>query len=182
MRLIFHGELARRYGRQFDMVSDTVADAMQGIAVQVEEWPRNMRIHAVGFDSFEKLTTPTDQKVVHIMPAMAGGGGKWGGIIMGAVTFAIGVALMFIPGAQAIGISMMISGGLMMIQGVIGLFMKAPSMSKNEVEASKYLSVNRNTVAVGTPITMAWGTIDLAGHWLSLQSDSNNLSHGVFPA
>jgi hypothetical protein len=28
---------------------------------------------------------------------------------------------------------------------------------------------------------MAWGRIAVAGQWLSLQSDSNNLSFGVFP-
>lgn len=183
MQLILHGELARRYGRSFDMACDTVADAVNGIARQLPEWPRDMRITAVGFDSEEKLTTETDAKVVHIMPAMAGGGGRFGQIILGTVMFAVGAVLTFaVPGAQQIGISLMISGGLMVIQGVIGLFLKAPDLNKNEKDATKYLAVNRNTIAVGTPITMAWGTIDLAGHWLSLQSDSNNLAHGVFPA
>jgi len=183
MQLILHGELARRYGRSFEMACETVSDAVNGIARQLPDWPRDMKITAVGFDSYEKLTTETDAKVVHIMPTMAGGGGKFGQIILGAVVFTVGAVLTFaVPGMQQVGISLMISGGLMMIQGVIGLFMKAPELSKNEKEASKYLSVNRNTIAVGTPITMAWGTIDLAGHWLSLQSDSNNLAHGVFPA
>lgn len=183
MRIVFYGELRRRYGESFDMASNTVADAMEGLSSQLPDWPRTMRISAVGFDSHEKLIMPTDAKEVHIMPAMAGGGGKFGSIIMGAVVFAIGVGLLFVPGAQSIGISLMISGGLMIVQGVIQLFMKAPSLSKNnDPEGSKYLAVNRNTTAVGTPITMAWGTIDLAGHWVSLQSDSNNLAFGVFPA
>jgi len=183
MRIIFHGELRRRYGEHYDMMSNTVADAMDGLSRQLPEWPRNMRISAVGFDSHEKLTQPTTDKVVHIMPAMAGGGGKFGTIIMGAVTFAVGAALFFVPGMQAIGVSLMVSGGLMMVQGVIQLFMKAPSLSKNnDPEGSKYLAINRNTTAVGTPITLAWGKIDLAGHWVSLQSDSNNLAFGSFPA
>lgn len=182
MLVVFHGELRRRYGEGFEMKCTSVADAVNGIARQVPDWPRDMRVAAVGYDSYDKLTSDTDAKVVHVMPAMAGGGGKFGQIILGSVTFLVGAALMFIPGTQAIGISLMISGGLMILQGVIGLFLKAPDLSKNETEASKYLSVNRNTVAVGTPIPMAWGTIDLAGHWLSLQSDSTNLQHGVFPA
>jgi predicted phage tail protein len=184
MRIIFYGELRRRYGESFDMVSNTIADAMEGLASQLPDWPRTMRISAVGFDTHDKLIMPTDAKEVHVMPAMAGGGGKFGTIIMGAVTFAVGAAVFFlVPGGQAIGISLMVSGALMMVQGVIQLFMKAPSLSKNnDPDGSKYLAVNRNTTAVGTPITLAWGTIDLAGHWLSLQSDSSNLAFGTFPA
>ncbi len=184
MRVTFYGALRKQYGKSFEMRSNTVADAMEGLASQLPDWPRNMRISVVGFDSHELLTTPTDAKEIHVMPAMAGGGGKFGSIILGAVTFAVGAALFFfVPGAQAIGVSLMVSGGLMMVQGVIQLFMKAPSLSKNnDPEGSKYLAINRNTTAVGTPITLAWGTIDLAGHWLSLQSDSNNLAFGTFPA
>lgn len=184
MRIIFYGELRRRYGESYEMCSNTVADAMNGLARQLPDWPRDMRISAVGFDTYEKLSEPTDAEEVHIMPALAGGGGKFGSIIMGALTFAVGAYLFFfVPGAQGIGLSLMVSGGMMVLQGVIALFMKAPSLSKNsDPEGSKYLNVNKNTTAVGTPITMAWGRIDVAGHWLSLQSDSNNLSHGAFPA
>lgn len=183
MRIIFHGILRQQYGESYDMNCTTVADAMEGLASQLPNWPRTLRISAVGFDTYDKLTQPTEQEEIHVMPAMAGGGGKFGSIILGAVTFAVGAALFFTGIGTAVGLSLMISGGLMIVQGVIGLFMKAPSLSKNnDPEGSKYLAVNRNTTAVGTLITMAWGTIDLAGHWVSLQSDSNNLSHGVFPA
>lgn len=185
MRIIFYGALRERYGLSFEMASETVADAMDGLSRQLPDWPRTMRISAVGFDDHEKLTQPTDAAEVHVMPAMAGGGGKFGSIILGAVVFAIGAAITFgsLGIAAPIGVSLMISGGLMIIQGVIQLFMKAPSLGKNnDPAASKYLAVNRNTTAVGTLITMAWGTIDLAGHWLSLQSDSNNLAFGSFPA
>jgi predicted phage tail protein len=182
MQLILHGVLAERYGRTFDMKCSSVADAVNGIARQVDDWPRDMRVVAVGFDTPGKLLGDTDEKVVHIMPALAGGGGKYGGIILGAVTFAVGFAMVFTGFGAHIGISLMVSGAMMMVQGVIQLFLKSPELNKNDNEGSKYLPVNRNTIAVGTPITMAWGTIDLAGHWLSLQSDSSNLSHGVFPA
>lgn len=165
------------------MASNTVADALEGLATQLSGWDRHMRVSAVGFDSHDLLTQPTDAKEVHVMPSMAGSGGKFGSIILGAVTFAVGAVLTFGFGMGSIGIPLMISGGLMMVQGVVQLFMKSPSMKGNtDPEGSKYLSVNRNTTAVGTPITMAWGRIDLAGHWLSLQSDSNNLAFGSFPA
>jgi predicted phage tail protein len=181
MQLIFHGDLRRRYGDGFTMHASSVQDAVNGFARQQSDWDRNMAIAAVGFDTEEKLRGPAD--VVHLMPRLAGGGGKFGSIILGAVTFVAGAIITTIPGGQAIGVSLMISGGLMMVQGVIQLFWKAPSLDKNkDPEASKYLPVNRNTTNIGTPITMAWGLIDLAGQWLSLQSDSSNLAYGVFPA
>lgn len=175
MRLVFYGKLRQLYGHEVRMAASTVAEALEGFSRQQPDWPADMLVEAVGFDSLEKLKTAA--KEVHLVPAMMGGGGKWGTIILGAV---IVVAGFFIGGP--VGIALMVSGGMMILQGVMNLFMKAPKSDKNaEVEGSKYLQVNKNTTAVGTPMTMAWGRIDLAGHWLSLQSDSNNISYGVFP-
>jgi predicted phage tail protein len=70
----------------------------------------------------------------------------------------------------------------MVIAGISEFFMKAPTVSKsNDPPASKYLGINRNTTAVGTPIILAWGTVKLAGHWLSLQADANALVTTSFP-
>lgn len=180
MQLIFHGELRKLYGERATMVADTVAEAIEGFSRQQANWPREMRISVVGFDTEEKLKTAAD--VVHLMPAMAGGGGKFGTILLGAAM--IGLAFTGI-GTLAVGMkaAMLISGAVMIAQGVVGLFLKAPSLAKNaDPDASKYLGVNQNTTAVGTPIIMAWGRILISPHWLSLQSDSTNLSYGVFPA
>lgn len=181
MQLIFHGELRKLYGPSVTMVVDTVAEAIEGFSRQQANWPRELRIAVVGFDTEEKLQTAAD--VVHVMPAMAGGGGKFGQIILGAAL----VAAAFIPGVNAIAaglkVALIVSGAVMIAQGVVGLFLKAPSLGKNaDPDASKYLGINTNTTAVGTPIIMAWGRIAIAPHWLSLQSDSTNLSYGVFPA
>jgi len=177
MRLIFYGDLRNRFGTEVTMQANTVAEALEGFSRQVD-WPSDTLVEVVGFDTEDKLQSAAEE--VHIMPSLRGGGGKFGSIIMGALM----VAVAFIPGVgTALSTSLLLSGGLMVAQGIVGLFMKAPKMGKNEdPEASKYLAANKNTTAVGTPITMAWGRIDLAGHWLSLQSDSNNLSYGVFPA
>jgi predicted phage tail protein len=174
--MIFHGELRRRFGPDAVMEVDSVAEGLEGFSRQVD-WPTELVVHVVGFNTPEKLKEAALE--VHVMPALRGGGGKFGSIILGAVTVAVGVALLATP----FGIPLIISGGLMMVQGVIGLFLKAPTVKGvDDPESSKYLSINRNTTAIGTPITLAWGRIDLAGHWLSLQSDSTNLSFGVFPA
>lgn len=180
MQLIFHGSLRDQFGPAVTMETATVAEAVEGFSRQVD-WPTETVVHIVGFDTPDKLRTHAD--VVHIMPVMRGGGGRFGQIILGAAVAAVGAALFFTGVGSAVGLSLMISGGLMIVQGVIGLFLKSPTIKgTDDPEASKYLPINRNTTAVGTPMTHAWGTIDLAGHWLSLQSDSTNLAYGSFPA
>lgn len=175
MRLIFHGSLRQLFGKSVEMQAASVAEAVEGFSRQVD-WPTETVVHIVGFDTPEKLKDFAEE--VHIMPALRGGGGKFGAIILGAVTVGVGLA---VGGAWLI--PLVVSGGLMIAQGVIGLFMKSPKVKgSDDPEASKYLPINRNTTAIGTPITMAWGRIDLSGHWLSLQSDSTNISYGVFPA
>lgn len=177
MRLNFHGLLRDLYGDSVEMESATIADALEGFSRQQTNWPSDVRIAVVGHRTEESLQEYADE--IDLMPAMMGGGGKFGSILLGAIM--IGVA--FIPGVgTALSASLLLSGGLMIAQGVIGLFMKSPKIGKNEdPEASKYLPVNKNTTEIGTPITLAWGRTPLAGHWLSLQSDSSNLSFGNFP-
>ena len=177
MRLIFYGQLRTLFGPEAVMAVNSVGDAIEGFSRQAA-WPRDLLVEVVGFTEEVQFKDYADE--VHIMPAMAGGGGKFGQIIMGAAL----VAVAFIPGiGPALHVALLVSGGLAILQGVMGFFMKSPTLkSVNDPDASKYLPVNKNTTATGTPITLAWGTIDLAGQWLSLQSDSTNLSYGSFPA
>jgi predicted phage tail protein len=182
MRLVFHGILREKYGVDFHMEVDSVAEAVEGFSRQQADWPRDLRIAIPGFDTPEKLKGHANE--IHLMPALSGGGGKFGSILLGVAL----IASIFVLPAIGIGLttamvtSMAITGGMMILQGVVGLFMKAPKIEKNsDPAASKYLGINQNTTAVGTPITFAFGRIDLHPHWLSLQSDSTNLSHGSFP-
>lgn len=179
MRLIFHGELQKRFGDSFSMSASTVSDAVEGFSRQTD-WPQDFPVSIVAGDQWlntvEALDSQHDE--VHIIPSLSGGSGKFTNIILGAAVVVVGIVMLPNP----IGVSLIISGSIMMAQGVLALFMKAPkASSKTDPDASKYLNVNQNTVDVGTPLTMAWGLIDLAGHWLSLQSDSSNLAFGMFP-
>jgi predicted phage tail protein len=161
------------------MEASSIKEAVEGFSRQVD-WPKDLRVDIVGYRDEHKLLTERPDEI-NIMPSLHGGGGKFGQIIMGAVVVAIG-AVVFFTLSPTVGISLMISGGMMMAQGVVGLFFKSPKMDKSvDPEDSKYLGINRNTTAARTPITMAWGRVNLYPHWLSLQSDSNQLSHGAFP-
>jgi predicted phage tail protein len=185
MRLIFHGELRQRFGESFQIHASSIRDAIEGFSRQVN-WPRDLTTMVVGHNTADDLEKCP--KEVHLAPAIQGGSGKFFNIIVGIAM----IGLAFVTGGAslvagklvttALGASLLIGGGLMILQGIVQLFMKAPKFNKsNDPEASKYVSVNQNTTTIGTPITMAWGRIDLGGHWLSLQSDSNQLSFGVFP-
>lgn len=184
MKLILHGELKKRFGSSVEFNSPNVADALEGFSRQCEDFPTNMIIEAVGFETEEKLFAPTDVKEVHLIPAMHGGGGI-GKILLGAALIAL---VVFAPqiGLQLsaqLGGALLGAGIGLAIGGIMQLFMKAPTISKSEdPAASKYLSSGKNTTAFGTPITMAWGRVKLFPHWLSIQVNSNNMVYGTFPA
>lgn len=180
MRVILHGPLRTDYGESFNMVCRSISDGLEGLSRQLGV-PFGTKVHVISngkkIERAEELEGEADE--VHLIPAILGGSGKFFNIIVGTLMIVAGIIMLPNP----VGWSLIISGSLMVLQGVVALFMKAPKLNKNEdPEASKYLPINRNTTAINTPITLAWGTIDLAGHWLSLQSDSINLSVGSFPA
>lgn len=185
MKVCLHGTL-RRYGDSFDLEVETVADAITALSSQLPDWPRDMLLDVPGYDTLEKINARTDAEEIHVIPAVFGGGGKFGSIILGAAL----IGLSFIPGAGPAGTLLlgkyasaaMVAGATMVLNGVVGLFMKAPSISReNDPEASKYLGLNKNTTAIGTPITLAWGRIPPKGHYLSLQSNADTLVHAVWP-
>jgi len=181
MRLIFHGHLRDHFPASVEMNSRTVADAIEGISTQIPDLPKYLRVEVVGFDTEAALRAPTDVEEVHIIPAMFGGGGKFFNIILGGLMIA---SALLIPGiGTALSTTLLVNGGLMIAAGVVSLFMKAPTASKSEdPPPSKYLGVTQNTTAQGTRITLACGRVLLAGHWLSLQSDADKLSFGIYPA
>lgn len=193
MKIILHGVLRERFGREFEIKTDVPADAIEGLSRQLPDFPREMRIDVVGFTTEEQLRSVTDADEIHLMPSMHGGGGKWTAIIIGIALIATAILLpVLAPGAAglffagtSIGMTtgmMFMVGASMVLMGVSQLFMKAPTVDKDaDPPASKYFGVNKNTAAIGTLITMAWGRIKLGGHWLSIQVDSNNLVTTSFP-
>jgi predicted phage tail protein len=188
LKLILHGALKDKYGSSIDFNSPTVADALEGFSRQMPDFPTEMLVEAVGFDTPEKLQAPTDVKEVHLIPALFGGSGI-GKILVGALLIAI---VIFQPAIGALLGSVLTSGASaavlgagisLVLSGVMQLFMKAPTTNKsNDPEASKYLGNNKNTTAINTPITQAWGVVKLSGQWLSIQANSNNMVYGTFPA
>lgn len=178
MKIILHGTLAERFGREHFIQTDTPAEALEGLSRQMPDWPRDLAVDVIGFTTDEALRAPTDKTEIHVVPAMFGGGGVFK-IVIGVVLVVASFILPpgpWTPIMQSIGVGMILSG-------ISDLLMRAPTTDKsNDPPPSKYLGINRNTVAIGTFIPLAYGRIKMAGHWLSLQSDSNKLVKASFPA
>lgn len=183
MKIHLHGELQDRYGDVFEIQARSAADAIEGLSRQLPDWPSELLIDVVGFETIDKLHAELEASEIHLVPAMFGGGAV-GKILIGVAL----IAFVFLAPGLGIVLSQTLAGAILgtgiglALGGVMQLFMKAPSISKSEdPPASKYFGINSNTAESGTNITLAYGRINLFGHWLSLQSDSDNLVIGTFP-
>jgi predicted phage tail protein len=186
MRIELHGKFADDYETGFEIKADTVAEAIDGWSRQVnfygdmtvEERPV---VRVLGFDTEDSLYEPTEQKVIHLVPAMMGGGGKFGSILIGAALIGLSIAAPPLGIGTKVATALMATGIGMALTGIMGLFMKAPTVTK-EQEASKYLGLGNNTTEIGTPIAFCLGEVSINGHVLALNVDSSDMVSGTFPA
>lgn len=191
MKIKLHGIFKEAYPGDYEIQADTVAEAIEGWSRQVgfyEHLTYEFRpiVRVVGFDTYDSLYEKTEQKVIHLVPAMMGGGGKFGSILIGAAL----IGLAFIPGAAPASLLLgkfatgVLAAGIgMVLSGVMGLFIKAPSVSKSkDPDASKYLGLSNNTTAIGTPIAICYGEVPQQGHVLALNVDATDMVTGTFPA
>ncbi len=190
MKIKLHGIFKEAYPGDYEIEATTAAEAIEGWSRQVgfyEHLTYEFRpvARVVGFDTFDSLHEITEQNEIHLVPAMMGGGGKFGSILIGAALIGIAVLNPGIGGmvlSQA-GVGAFLGAGIgMVLSGVMGLFIKAPSVSKSkDPEASKYLGLSNNTTAIGTPIAICYGEVPVAGHVLALNVDATDMVNGTFP-
>ena len=178
MQLIFHGLLKDLYGPSFEIEARNVFEAVEGFASQIPP-VEGLIVEAIGYTTSEEMENSGPVSEVHLAPAMYGGGGKFGSFLIAALE----VAVSFIPGVgQALAVGLRVAAIATAIGGIVNLIMPAPSTSKAaDPPASKYLGLNQNTTALGTPWSLCWGQVRLNGQWLSLLSQANTLVQGNFP-
>lgn len=188
IRVIPCGLLAEKYDA-LEIGATSVYEAIEGWSRQVCPSGRIPHlIEVVDFGTEESLRASTDVTEIYLYPAMYGGGGlgRFMGIIIGAAMIAGAIIATGGVGAvftSTIATSIFISGATMMVMGVIGLFMPAPSLSKSEdPEASKYIGSGGNSTKIGTHIPMGGGRMMVGGHFLSVQVNAQELVYGAFPS
>ena len=183
MKVVVHGSLKGKYP-DLEIGADTVAEAIEGWSRQcgIADVPLMDRpvLEVLDFDTLDKLQAKTDVEEIHLFPAMFGGNGTFGKILIGAVL----IGLSFIPGiGQAVQIALLSAGIGMTVGGVMQMFMTSPTVSKSDdPDPSKYLGAGNNTTAIGTLISKGYGRFLLAGQYLTVQVNSNDMVYGTFPA
>jgi predicted phage tail protein len=182
VKIVLHGLLKEQF-EGCEIKADTVADAIEGWSRQcgLAEIPAALRpvIEIVDFDTAESLVEKTDVTEIHLVPAMFGGKGGFGQILIGAAL----IGLSFTGVGAALSAGLMAAGIGMAIGGVMSMFMKAPSVgASQDPEPSKYLGSNGNTTQIGTLIGKGYGRFKGGGQYLSIQVNSQDMVFGSFPA
>lgn len=184
VRVILHGQRARA---ELEVDVETAYEALEALGTQLrpyDDLPLELRpaVRVVGFPTLEDLQAPlpADTRVLHLVPAMRGGNGKFFKTLLVAGLLVVAGALLGGP----IGAGLILAGIATAVSGVVGLFMPTPKASKgpSDPEASKYFGSNTNTVAIGTPIGIAYGRCVRFGHILSINVDAQDMVRGQFPA
>jgi predicted phage tail protein len=184
MKTIYlHGSLKDRHPEPIKVHASSVAEALSILkqlpAFDVEN-PVEVRVR--GFECRDALYAATDVDELHVYPALRGGGGNGGflQIIIGAVLVVVGVIVSFIPGGQPFGISIAMSGAMMMLGGLIQLLAPSPKASTSaDTSQSLYIPSNQNTTKIGTRIKLIFGTVRTFGHYLSFNVDARRLDNST---
>jgi len=183
-KIILHGYLADLYSDPIEVEATSVAEALSSLE-QIKELHRaDGQPHPVvvrGIDTEVALFSETEMEEIHVYPRTGGGGGKGGlGQILLGITL-IAVAFVF-PGVSLLGgvitqSSLFLTGGLMVLGGILQMLAPAPEVSK-EQESSRQLGSSANTVQIGTTIPLAYGTVKMGGHYLSFDVDAKDRAGG----
>src|SRR5688572_27423919 len=97
MLIKLHGIFAEDFGPEYWIEANTAAEAIEGLTRQLgfyDDRPINLRpvARVVGFDSPVDFYEKTEQKEIHLVPAMIGGSGV-AKILVGAAVIALAFAL-----------------------------------------------------------------------------------------
>jgi predicted phage tail protein len=147
----------------------TAWEAVEAVTSQIRGFAPDpirgrQRIMLPGFPTIESMKVPTDVEDIYVMPAMTFG--KNGGLIQTIIGVTLLIAAVVLPvgpwtpALYSAGFSFVI-GGLMQ--------MLTPQPKNTPENRSKYISVNQNTVVIGTPIPLLYGRARIGGQILSLQ-------------
>jgi predicted phage tail protein len=155
-----------------EVEAGTAWEAVEAVTNQVPGFQPDpirgrQRIQVPGFPTIESMKVPTDVEDIYVMPALTFG--KNSGLVQTIIGVTLIIAAFIIPGGIMSwwGQGMFWTGVSLVIGGVMQMLTPQP---KNTVEnQSKYIAVNQNTVAIGTPIPLLYGRRRTGGHILSLQ-------------
>jgi len=198
--VFLYGSIRERVGvDSVQLAGNSVFELIEGLSSMfkkaLEPTIERLRIVAKvrGFETRESIMRPlnSDETEIHLYPTLLGGGGNGGlmKMIVGAVLIAVvAVAIVATGGAllapgtwllSGFGTALLTTGVGLFVGGLLDLLMPQPKMdlnASNDIESSKYLGANGNTVKIGTPIALLMGRHKYYGHIISFNVDSKNVA------
>lgn len=195
-----YGKLKERVGLdKIELVGGSVYELIEGLSANFKQKLQpsldEPRIVAKvrGFETEDDIRRPLreDETEIHLYPTLLGGGGNGGlfkmiigAIIIAVVAFAIVASggTLLAPSTWALtsfGSALLTAGVGMFIGGLIELLTPQPKLdmsSSNDLESSKYLGSQGNTVKIGTPIPLLLGRHKFYGHYISFNVDAKNVA------
>ena len=200
-KVYIYGKLKQLIGVDFvELSGDTVYELVSGVSANfkavLQPAPGKPKLvcKVRGFDTEESLhrTLTDDETEIHLYPTLLGGGGNGGlmKIIIGAIMIAVVAFAIIATGGfaalaagsialTAFGSSLLLTGITMVIGGLMELLAPQPKMdmsSANDIESSKYLGSQGNTVKIGTCIPIIFGEHLAFGHYISFNVDATNVA------
>ena len=175
-RVCFHGPL-RRIAADVEIAGDTVFEIMEAVSRQLPGFRpdpvRGMKqVRVVGFDTEAKLKSPLGPDVteIHVVPPIAFA--KDAGltqVVVGVLLIGIAIAM----GGTFWPVVVASLGASLVAGGVMQMLAPQPNLQLGEEqERSRSLGAPQNTVEIGTPIPIGYGTFLCQGHFLSLDIDA----------
>ena len=198
--VILYGHLGKKFGRRHKFDVRNPREAIAALRANFDDFAEYMTTHSepgyhvvVDNDTqgrdIEGMTWPAD-KAIKIIPAVAGAGGKFGMIIMGAALIAMSfiipgsgamVAMMGEGGAIAAAAAMKHMGIAMLLGGVSQLLIKPPKAQTTEApENTPSYAFNGpvNTVKQGNPIPLCYGRLIVGSQVVSGGIDTVDIPIG----
>ena len=198
-KIKLYGPLAKFLGKR--VLKADVSNAAEAVQFMVVNWPeleRHMhdqyyRVEVAGTDlDFKELHYPAGADDIKIVPCVAGAGGGWGKVILGAaligLAFAMPVAagnLSLMAGIKAgslakVGMltkAALYMGGGLLLSGVSQLLTPTPKTPEFEEDPqnSFYFSGVVNSARPGTPVPVCYGEVLTGSTTISSSVDVNQV-------
>lgn len=192
--LIFHGYLAGLFpdGR-LQVEANSAAEAISALdgrpGFQREEGDKHF-ITLPGYESPDAIYEVSNPKEIHVLPFLEGEGGKTGAYIQVAIGVALiatgymageGVHMISVAGMEIATSTLVLTGSMMVLGGVMSLLMPQPTITSSDQPRSNYLPANHNTTAIGTPIPLLIGRRRVFGQFLSFDIDAKDRAAAIVP-
>jgi predicted phage tail protein len=185
MKIVLHGALRKLQEQPVEIEAKTPLEALKIYFTQAKQFrrppgQRPWRVKVVGYTD-AALDLPVNDNELHVVPDFNVGKDAMGfiEIVVGAVIIA---AAIIISGGTLTPLAYMFIGlgASLALGGLMQLISPAPTATKIGVDsnatgdpaASKYLGSPKNTVAIGTRISILVGRYKGAGQYLSFDIEA----------